>query len=135
MSLKKARMSDKMILCVDVVFYSNLLRKEAMTTIKVDFEYYSGVKHKAFRNVRLLAGWTEQGIPCSKMRALPMIPIQAADGCPAFQAEISFDSGQVGQTFEWSVMVDAPGRPNVRGIMTEDGPFESSTTNRSFVLG
>lgn len=106
-----------------------------MATIKVTFEYYSGVKHKAFRNVRLLGGWTDKGEPSSKMRALPMIPIQASDGCPAFQTEVQFDSAQVGRTFEWSVMVDVPGRPNVRGIMTEDGDFESSTMNRSFVLG
>lgn len=66
MSLKKARMSDKMILCVDVVFYSNLLRKEAMTTIKVAFEYYSGVKHKAFRNVRLLLAGQSRGYPVPK---------------------------------------------------------------------
>lgn len=92
------------------------------------------MKHKAFRNVRLLAGWTDKGQPSPKMRALPMIPFQAPDGCPAFQAEAQFEPGQIGQTFEWSVMVDVPGRPNIRGIMTEEGAFESSSMNRSFVL-
>jgi len=105
-----------------------------MATIKVIFEYYSGVKHKAFRNVRLLAGWTDKGRPGPKMRALPMSPFQAPDGCPAFQAEALFDSAEIGRTFEWSVMVDVPGRPNIRGIMTEEGDFESSSLNRSFVL-
>lgn len=105
-----------------------------MPTIKIVFEYYTGVKHKPFRNVCLLAGWTAQGKPSPKMRTLPMLPMVSADGCPAFKAEVFLDSAMVGQAFEWSVMVDVPGRPNVRGIMTEGGPFESGALNRRFVL-
>ena len=105
-----------------------------MPQIKVIFEYRTGVNLKSFRNVRLMGSWTEDGHYRPKMRAIPMQPMESEDGCPAYRAEALLDAGEAGRTFQWGVLLDAPGRPNIWGIMTEEDPFEQSTTNRSFEL-
>ena len=105
-----------------------------MAKIKVVFEYHTGLLRKTFRNVRLVGSWDQNGRPGPKMRVVPMEPLDSADGCPAYRAEVLFDSSQVGRSFDWSVLLDVPGRPNMRGVMTEDGSFEESAQKCSFDL-
>lgn len=105
-----------------------------MSQIRVVFEYRTGIRRKVFRNVRLMGSWTAEGLYEAKMRTIPMMPLATEDGCPAFTAEVYLDSAEAGKDFQWAVMVDAPGRPNTPGIMSEEGDFESSRQIRSFTL-
>lgn len=105
-----------------------------MPKIKVEFEYRTGVRHGDFRNVRLMGCWTPEGLPGDEWTAIPMKPFRSEDGCPSFRAWAELDSGQVGQTYCWGVMLDTPGRSNVWAVTTENGDFKSGNPGRSFVL-
>lgn len=105
-----------------------------MSQIKVVFEYYTGVKKNLFRHVRLMGSWNPDGHYSDRWRTVSMKPFQANDGCPAFRAEVFLNKSQVGTEFFWGVLVDVPGRANIWGIMTEDGPLEEAALHRSFKL-
>jgi hypothetical protein len=53
---------------------------------------------------------------------------------PAFEAVVSLNSSQTGQTFRWGVILDGPAGPNIWGIPTEVGDPNSTDQYRSFVL-
>ena len=60
--------------------------------------------------------------------------VTGIDGCPAFEAVVSLDLSQSGQTFRWGVTLDGPAGSNIWGIATEVGDPNSSDRYRSFVL-
>ena len=105
-----------------------------MPRIKVEFRYLTGIRQNIFRNVRLMGGWAAEGGRSDKWLTVPMVAYTAEDGCPAFKAEIAFDGSQVGREFVWGVLLDAPGRANIWGLMTECGSLEAAAMHRCFTL-
>jgi len=102
---------------------------------QVTFEYRSGIRSPLFRNVRLMGSWDGSGRYSQTWSTLPMEPISAEDGCPAWRASVALDEGQKNWTFQWGVVLDTTNRPNVWGIPTEVGTTQSTSQYREFVLG
>lgn len=105
-----------------------------MPRIAVRFVYYTGIRQDIFRHVRLMGSWDGDGLYSDKWLVSPMEPFTAADGCPAFQAEVSLDTAGLGREFSWGVVLDTPGRANVWGVMTERGLPKDAPLHRTFTL-
>lgn len=106
-----------------------------MSDITVRFEYHTGITEEMFRNVRLKGSWSPDGRYSDIWSIVPMNPAAASNGCQTFVAAVHLSGDEVGKTFSWGVLVDADGRPDLWGIMTEGGPWETPTRYRTFVLG
>lgn len=106
-----------------------------MAQIAVIFTFHSGVKRHLFRNVRLSGSWNAAGQFSDQWTEAPMAASQDETGCDAFNASVSFDSGQTGTTFQWGVLADIAGAPNTWAVVTETPDENSNQRFRSFVLG
>jgi 1,4-alpha-glucan branching enzyme len=100
----------------------------------VRFVFNTGVKQPGFSNVRLSGSWNSNGLRSVNWSSIAMQEITGVDGCPAFEAVVSLDSSQTGQTFLWGVILDGAAGPNVWGIPTEIHDPNSLDRYRSFVL-
>ncbi len=105
-----------------------------MARLRVRFEWLTGLKEPAFRNVRLVGGWDRQGRYSDQKRTIAMKKFTAPDGCPAWRADVRFDDGQRGWTFRWGVIVDTQFQKDAWGIPTEVGDTNSNAQERSFEL-
>jgi 1,4-alpha-glucan branching enzyme len=105
-----------------------------MTLIPVRFLYLTGLNTDLFSNVRLCGSWDANGNYSAAWTQVPMAPLRAEDGCPAFEATVQFDAGETAKTFSWGVFLDGPAGVGVWGIPTEIHDANSSTRTRSFVL-
>ena len=105
-----------------------------MTTIPVQFTYLTGFKRNVFHNPRLVGSWDEAGFYSEQWSSVAMQLAIAEDGCPSFTATLSFDSSQIGQQFQWGVVLDSPTGTNTWGILTEVQDRSLRDRTRSFTL-
>jgi 1,4-alpha-glucan branching enzyme len=105
-----------------------------MGSIGVHFTYFTGIKTKAFHNARLSGSWDLHGHYSNSWTTIPMTEAIGDDGCQCFRATIQLDDSQVGWTFRWGVMLDAPSRPNTWGICAEVNDSSSRERHCAFVL-
>lgn len=105
-----------------------------MSTITVQFRYYTGLRSNMFQNARLEGSWTLGGIYSSQWSSTPMRTITGEDGCQCFDAAVQFNESQVGTQFSWGVRVDGPGGTNLWAIPTEVNDHKSDASERTFVL-
>jgi 1,4-alpha-glucan branching enzyme len=82
------------------------------TMITVNFQYFTGIKRRLFHNARLSGDW-------SAWDDVEMQEHVAEDGCPAFEAVVTFDDAMAGREFRWGVRLDGPGGAHQWGIATE----------------
>ena len=106
-----------------------------MGTIRVRFEWLSGLRRPIFRNLRLRGSWDTAGRYGDRWSERPMTAFTADDGCPAWFAEVDLDAGQRGWSFHWGVVADGPQAVNVWAIPTELSDAGSTAQYRSVVLG
>lgn len=102
--------------------------------ISVVFTYDTGTLAGHFSNVRLTGSWTADGRSSDAWLTLPMAPSRPPGGGVAFTAEVRFADEERGKTFSWGVIVDAPGRPGLWGIMSDSGQTDPVRPRRTFVL-
>jgi 1,4-alpha-glucan branching enzyme len=100
----------------------------------VRFVFFTGIIQPVFSNVRLSGSWNSEGLPSANWSSVTMQQVTGIDGCPAFEAFVSLDASQSGQTFRWGVTLDGPAGPNLWGIATEVGDPNLTDRYRSFVL-
>src|SRR5690349_15594117 len=95
--------------------------------ITVQFRCLTGIPDSLFSNARLSGswnGWVE----------VPMEPVIADDGCPAFAARVEFEDARAGEPMRWGVRLDGPSGTDVWGIAAEVGDAFSQERVREFVL-
>lgn len=106
-----------------------------MTTVPVEFEYRTGLHRSFLRSARLSGSWNEHGRRTEQWSVpVDMEGFVADDGCPAFRATVQLDDSQVGESFQWGVMVSTAARENVWGITSEVNEPTSTERFRGFVL-
>ena len=99
----------------------------------VRFVYASGLPARRFTNAALRGSWDAQGRLAGAWSARPMAAISCEDGCPGFEAVVSFPPSEVGKRFEWEVVGDGPAGRGSLVATEEDDPL-SRRTVRAFVL-
>ena len=90
-----------------------------MAQIAVTFTFHSGVQRHLFSHVRLSGSWNAAGQFSSQWSETPMTGSQDETGGDAFNASVSFDASQLGTVFQWGVVADIAGAPNVWVVATE----------------
>lgn len=105
-----------------------------MAQLSVRLEWLTGLKRPIFRNVRLVGSWDDDGRYSNRWRTTAMESFTAADGCPAWRADVLLDDTQRGWIFHWGVIVDAPQRVDVWGMPIESADPHSTAQHRNFAL-
>lgn len=105
-----------------------------METVSVTFEFITGIARELFTGAQLKGSWTEDGRHGDVWRSIPMTPFRAPCGSAAFRVEVPLAKDDVGKSFAWGVILDAPGRPGLWGIPTETGEMGSPAFTRTFTL-
>ena len=105
-----------------------------MCPANVRFSYHPGLPDNHFRNVRLAGSWDAAGRSAADWSFTPMQPTVDDDGCPAFEAVVSFDDGAIGALFRWGVTVDGALGVGLWGIASEADEVASTARERSFTL-
>ncbi len=105
-----------------------------MAKIPVEFTYLTGLQGNFFSNVRLTGSWDSKGLYSEEWSSIPMEKAIAADGCPCFRVTIGLEHSQIGQSFQWGVILNNPGGKNLWGIATEINDLESQNRYLSFTL-
>jgi 1,4-alpha-glucan branching enzyme len=103
-------------------------------SVPIQFRFLTGLKRVIFREARLLGSWDADGRASAAWSELPMTAFVAADGCPAFAAEVRLDPAEAGRTFTWTVRVSTAAVADVSGIAVEVNDPERDDRVRSFVL-
>ncbi|WP_242337766.1 MULTISPECIES: alpha-amylase family glycosyl hydrolase [unclassified Anaeromyxobacter] len=99
----------------------------------VRFVYSSGLLRSRFANALLRGSWDALGRAGGAWSERPMAEATCEDGCPGFEATVSFPATEVGKRFEWDVLGDGPwGRRCL--VATEEDDSLSRRTVRSFTL-
>ncbi|RAI44231.1 alpha-amylase family glycosyl hydrolase [Rhodoplanes roseus] len=101
--------------------------------IPVHFEYRTGLRHIALRDVRLAGSWDAAGHSSAQWSVVPMEAFIADDGCPAFRATVQLDDAVLGETLRWSVTTTTEDG-TVSAIATEPNEAAASDLHRAFVL-
>lgn len=101
----------------------------------VRFVYQTGLPALRFSNARLSGSWDAQGRLATVWTEQPMRPVVCDDGCPGFEAAVTFPPSEVGKRFEWHVVGDGPGGAGIDLVATEEDDPLSQRTVRAFVLG
>lgn len=102
--------------------------------MNVNFVYETGLSGDIFRNVRLIGSWDENGNLSDQWTSTPMTSELSDTGTPNFKASVNLNDVCAGKTFQWGVLLDAPGAPNQWGIPTEVHDRNSGQRYRSFEL-
>jgi len=68
-----------------------------MRPASVRFSYRPGLPGNPFRNVRLAGSWDASGRTAADWSFTPMHPTVDDDGCPAFEAVVTFDDSAIGE--------------------------------------
>jgi 1,4-alpha-glucan branching enzyme len=105
-----------------------------MATQNISFFYLTGVRPSLFTQARIIGSWDANGQYSNQWSTTPMVATTGEDGCPAFTATVALDEAGVGTTFNWGVLIDAPGGENLSGINTEVNDPNSSSQYSSFIL-
>jgi 1,4-alpha-glucan branching enzyme len=105
-----------------------------MSTIIVNFTYFTGLKRQIFHNVRLFGSWDESGKYSDKWTFIPMEEAIADDGCPCFKATLKLDASQIDRQFHWGVKLDSLEGEDIWGISTEINDLNTTECHRSFNL-
>jgi len=105
-----------------------------MRPASVRFSYRPGLPGNPFRNVRLAGSWDASGRTAADWSFTPMHPTVDDDGCPAFEAVVTFDDSAIGEVLRWGVMLDAPLGDGLWGIASEVDDAASTARERSFTL-
>ncbi|HEX9308089.1 MAG TPA: alpha-amylase family glycosyl hydrolase [Anaeromyxobacter sp.] len=101
----------------------------------VRFIYLTGLPTRRFANARLRGSWDDLGRTAAAWSERPMSPVVCDDGCPGFEAVVSFPTSELGRKFEWTVVGDGPGGADRPLVTVEEDDPHSRRTVRSFVLG
>jgi 1,4-alpha-glucan branching enzyme len=99
----------------------------------VRFVYSSGLPARRFANAALRGSWDAQGRLGGAWSERPMSAVTCDDGCPGFEATVSFPASEIGRRFEWDVVGDGPAGRRSLVATEEDDPL-SRRTVRAFVL-
>jgi 1,4-alpha-glucan branching enzyme len=105
-----------------------------MAVIAVNFTFHSGLKRQLFRNVRLTGSWDSSGTLSSAWSIAPMTASLDIFGCDAFSTVVSFDSSQLGASFQWGVIADVAHATDSWVIATEVADADSDDRTRAFML-
>ena len=105
-----------------------------MCPASVRFSYRPGLSTNPFRNVRLAGSWDTAGRSATDWSFTPMQPTVDNDGCPAFDAVVSFDDSAIGAVLRWGVMLDGPLGEGLWGIASEADDVTSTAREQSFTL-
>ena len=105
-----------------------------MATQTVEFQYFTGLSRRIFRNARLRGSWTANGRYTTDWTESPMQEIVGEDGCPMFSASVALDLADQHRTFRWGVVLDGPQGSNFWGIPTEVPDVDSVERYREFRL-
>lgn len=105
-----------------------------MATMKVKFEFITGLKRRIFRNARLRGSWDGHGRYSDDWTESPMSEEVGEDGCPIFRASVSFEPADEDRTFKWGVVLDGPQGSDFWGIPTEIQDVHSVARHRQFRL-
>lgn len=105
-----------------------------MATVRVRFDYFTGLKRSIFHDARLLGGWDAGGRPAETWNEVPMTDVIQEDGCPGFTAIVDLDDRDVGRTFRWTVRLSTLTVSDVSGVPTEVDDPRSTDRVRSFEL-
>ena len=105
-----------------------------MATLPVRCEYRSGVTTNLFTAARLTGSWDGNGKWSNAWSTVPMTVGRSENGDISFSATIDLDAEEAGKDFSWGVFLDAPGRSDIWGIVTESGGVESPALLRNFTL-
>jgi 1,4-alpha-glucan branching enzyme len=100
----------------------------------VQFIFGPGLAAIRFENVRLCGSWNADGRSAGEWTAMQMWPSIDADGATVFRTKVSFDSGEIGKTFRWGILVDGAAGMNRWAIAAEIDDENSTRRERSFVL-
>lgn len=103
-----------------------------MAASTVTFIFLTGINKKVFTNVRLKGSWDMNGFYSDQWTALAMSEITGTDGCPAFSAHVSLDLSENGKSFNWGVLGDAAGGPDLWLINTEINDPNNSAQYATF---
>jgi len=101
----------------------------------VRFIYLTGLVMPRFSNARLRGSWNEEGRTAAAWSERPMAPVACDDGCPGFEAVVSFAASEIGKRFEWNVVGDGPGGADRQLVTVEEDDALSRRTVLAFVLG
>ena len=105
-----------------------------MAAVPVDFTYDTGLTRDMFHAARLVGSWDAAGRYSDVWTERPMAAIRTDDGGRGFRATVMFDDSQLGSTFHWGVVLNAPAGANRWAIVTEVGDRHSSARHRTFTL-
>jgi 1,4-alpha-glucan branching enzyme len=105
-----------------------------MPTQKVEFQFFTGLRRKIFRNARLCGSWNSSGRYSDIWTESAMQESIGEDGCPIFKASIALDLADQDKTFKWGVVLDGPQGANFWGIPTEIHDANSVERHRQFRL-
>ncbi len=98
----------------------------------IEFQFFTGLKRRLFRNPRLLGTWDTTGRYSDQLSESPMIEEIGADGCPMFRGSASLDLADQSKTFKWGVLLDGPSGSNFWGIPCEVPDIGSTDRHRAF---
>lgn len=105
-----------------------------MTAIPVLFRFDTGIKRRAFANVRLLGSWDANGRYSNVWAPTQMTELVGDDHAICYEAEVMLDDSQVGWTFRWHVIADTAGASNVIAVATEVDEMGSDKREITFQL-
>jgi 1,4-alpha-glucan branching enzyme len=105
-----------------------------MSTVSVQFRYFTGLQRSIFRHARLIGNWDASGRWSERTSETPMTDVILDDGCPGFVATLSFDASEVGTTFEWTVRLSTPVASDVSGMPTEVNDANRDDRVRTFQI-
>jgi 1,4-alpha-glucan branching enzyme len=93
------------------------------------------MKRAIVQSASLTGSWDSSGKHSSIWcKPIPMQPIAAEDGCPAFAGTVQLRE-DAGRDFQWGVIISTAARNDIWGIMPEVHDRSSSQRYRTFTLG
>ena len=105
-----------------------------MAAVPVEFTYYTGLARDIFHDARLAGSWDAAGRVSDLWTEQPMAAVRTEDGGRGFRTTVMFDDSQIGSTFTWGVVLNAPAGANRWAIVTEVNDRHSTARHRTFTL-
>jgi len=105
-----------------------------MAAVPVEFTYYTGLAREIFHGARLAGSWDATGLLADVWTERPMAAVRTEDGGRGFRTTVMFDDSQIGATFQWGVVLNAPAGANRWAIVAEVNDQHSTARHRTFVL-
>jgi len=105
-----------------------------MAGVAVEFTYDTGLTREIFSDARLAGSWDAAGRRSDVWTERPMDAVRTEDGGRGFRTTVVFDDSQVGSTFQWGVVLNAPAGANRSAIVSEVNDRHSTARHRTFTL-